>query len=227
MWTTIKSVGISQFKWWSMKPIWFIVYRLLIAAYVTTHLCLRAIYSMQIYNQIIVAKVPTILKISWVFTNLSTSTSILITAVYWIFLYPDGTSTLDYGNIQIHAINSVVIVLDLIIISIPFRLFHFYQPLLFGLSYLIFNLIYWIITNEVIYSILDWQKVTKSSIFVIVMLFFGILFHLLAFILNEREFFIQSLTVALIFSWKNTVVENNRFRAMIPGHLLKALKLPR
>ena len=63
-----------------------------------------------------------------------------------------------------HGFNCVVLLMDLAIGARPYRLLHFYQPLVAATSYLCFTLIYWIFGgkshdgNDHINTFCDWSN---------------------------------------------------------------------
>lgn len=70
---------------------------------------------------------------------------------YWIcqfvtswYLFLADKMPLDAMNIIVHAINSVIMLIDVWIVSHPIRILHFYWPMLLGICYVIFNFIYYV-----------------------------------------------------------------------------------
>ena len=66
-------------------------------------------------------------------------------------------------NIHVHGINSVYALIDIFISATPVRLFHVYQPFIYGVVYVIFNFLYYYCGgtdsagNPYIYRALDWR----------------------------------------------------------------------
>ena len=134
-------------------------------------------------------------KTSWVLANISSSVALVISIFFWVFLY-DGVNS--FPNIFVHLLNSVrwcnlltniinngfvdhtqqhtslvrcslfSVLLDLFIVSRPSRLLHFVHPLLFGVWYLIFSLVYWAVGgtdpegHHWIYPMVDWEKPSRA-----------------------------------------------------------------
>ena len=116
-------------------------------------------------------------KISWFLANASSSIALMITIFFWFFLY-DGVNT--FANTFLHLLNSVrycmlimtlwslqmfnSVIIDLTIVSRPAKLLHFLHPLLFGLWYLTFSIVYWAVGgtdpqgNHWIYPMVDWDR---------------------------------------------------------------------
>merc|ERR1711911_265555 len=119
------------------------------------------------------AEMTILTKMSWVMYNVMTLAAIIITIVYWSALYsPDAPpSAID---VFVHALNSVIIVVDIVVTHRPFRLLHFLHPLLIMVDYIIFTVIYWAAGgvdyngNHYIYPVLNWDKPEDSAIFVVV-----------------------------------------------------------
>ncbi|XP_061390127.1 protein rolling stone-like [Musca vetustissima] len=89
----------------------------------------------------------------------------VITFMYWLFIYPtDNANASDLYNLWAHGFNSILMVLDHMLVAFPTRLMHFVYPLILGLIYAIFSLIYYFAGgvdpsgNPYIYEILDWSS---------------------------------------------------------------------
>ncbi|XP_046999853.1 protein rolling stone-like isoform X3 [Schistocerca americana] len=71
---------------------------------------------------------------------------------------------LDAVNILTHAMNGIMMTIDLLIIAHPLRISHMYLPLFFALVYVIFSGIYYLaggtdrFGRTYIYDILNWEK---------------------------------------------------------------------
>ena len=107
-------------------------------------------------------------KIFWLFYVVSVSAGLLVTAGYWTVLFEED-EPVDANNITKHALNSVFMVIDTFLSSIPVRLFHSVYPLLYIIVYLAFTVIYWQLggTNiqgqPYIYSLLDYNNFETST----------------------------------------------------------------
>jgi len=93
---------------------------------------------------------PLIYKISWGLQNMSSSAAIFITIIYWAILHPivlkEGLMSGAYYqflNVFLHLLNTLSYLLDIFITARPTRIHHFYWPIVFGLWYMIFSIIYW------------------------------------------------------------------------------------
>lgn len=74
-------------------------------------------------------------------------------------------------NILSHAMNSVIMFLDILIVAHPLRLYHVIQPICFGVSFGIFSFIYYLCdgvdmyVNMFIYSCSCFSVINNSSVF--------------------------------------------------------------
>lgn len=135
---------------------------------------------------------PMDLKIEWALFAIVSNFSFIVTLIYFAILYPviygeknnpTGKSILAV-DLHIHGINSVVVLMEMLISAYPVRLLHCVYPIAYGLTYVLFSLVYWAIDhNNVVYkNVLDWNK-PGSTIGVVLGLGFVVipLFQLLLF----------------------------------------------
>lgn len=107
-------------------------------------------------------------KIFWLLYIISANAGLLVTAGYWTVLFEED-EPVDANNMTKHALNSVFMVIDTFLSSIPVRLFHSVYPLLYLIVYLAFTVIYWQLggTNiqgqPYIYSLLDYNNFQAST----------------------------------------------------------------
>ena len=107
-------------------------------------------------------------KIFWLFYIISANAGLLVTAGYWTVLFEED-EPVDANNITKHALNSVFMVIDTFLSSIPVRLFHSVYPLIYIIVYLAFTVIYWQLggTNiqgqPYIYSLLNYNDFDAST----------------------------------------------------------------
>ncbi|XP_026738976.1 protein rolling stone-like isoform X2 [Trichoplusia ni] len=111
---------------------------------------------------------PWYVKVYWALINISLTIAIFITLFYWILL-AGFTDEYDYGmdpvlDVFVHAINSVFMVVLLIFSRHPMRMLHFYFPLIVGIIYLLFTVIFHFaggispFGESWIYPMLDWAQ---------------------------------------------------------------------
>ncbi|XP_054083301.1 uncharacterized protein LOC105216500 isoform X2 [Zeugodacus cucurbitae] len=88
----------------------------------------------------------------------------------YFFEGPDNHICLAYfHNINSHAINSVLMIIDQVVVAFPTRMIHFIFPALIGIIYLAFSVVYYLIGGEnvigkpYIYRTLNWGEFPDSS----------------------------------------------------------------
>lgn len=107
-------------------------------------------------------------KLMWLLYVLSANGGLLVTVGYWTVLFEES-EPVDANNITKHALNSVFMLTDTFLSSIPVRLFHFIYPLLYIIIYLAFTVVYWLLggTNiegqPYIYSLLNYNDYDAST----------------------------------------------------------------
>ncbi|XP_052084298.1 uncharacterized protein LOC127721544 [Mytilus californianus] len=142
---------------------------------------------------------PWYLKVDWVFFNVSNTISILISIMYWGLIYT-GSEELTSVNIETHALNIVYIIINFFMTGIPVRFYHFLHPIVFGIIYIVFSVIYEASggTNHQnkthIYSVLDWSDTVHTSMIALLIVFVAIpichftlfLLHLIRLFMNKQ-----------------------------------------
>lgn len=123
-----------------------------------------------------VSDLPWYFKMVWVLFSIASVGSVLVTLVFFIFLWPlFNTSSIGMMNLQLHGINSLIIGVEVVLSAVPCRLYHFVYALLYGITYLIFSAIFYGAGNtEPIYpGVLDWRKPGQTTIFCLILGFIG------------------------------------------------------
>nr|XP_022916713.1 protein rolling stone-like [Onthophagus taurus] len=102
-------------------------------------------------------------RIYWATNILATDLAVGVTIIYWTLVFDSSYMLIDFVNISIHSLNTVVIILDLLIVSHPIYFTQCYVTIIFMTIYTIFTYLYHLCggTNhrkfEYIYKILDWK----------------------------------------------------------------------
>lgn len=78
----------------------------------------------------------------WVIYNIAAVAALVVTLSFWLFIFR-LRNKLNVVSVIVHGINSIVMVGDTILSSIPVRLFHVVYPMLYSIAYVIFTVIYW------------------------------------------------------------------------------------
>ncbi|XP_033628294.1 protein rolling stone-like [Asterias rubens] len=80
-------------------------------------------------------------KIQCLLFNITLNVNIIVTLIYWSFLYDPSVSF--FYDFHVHSFTTIVSLLDLFLTAMPVRFLHLIYPMGFGIAYLIMTLIYW------------------------------------------------------------------------------------
>lgn len=138
---------------------------------------------------------PWYLCIVWVLFCVVSSSAVLVSIVFFGFLYPnmDSTTGISLENLQVHLLNSVIIILEHCITAVPYRLLHVVYPFFYGCLYALFSIIYWSIDHShVMYPhFLDWSHPGLAAVYVLLLGFvFFPLLHFLFFLVYKIKMFL-------------------------------------
>ena len=78
----------------------------------------------------------------WVIYNIAAVAALLVTLTFWSLLFR-LVNDVHAVSVVVHGLNSVLMISDTMLSSIPVRLFHVVYPLFYSLSYIVFTAIYW------------------------------------------------------------------------------------
>lgn len=103
-------------------------------------------------------------KISWVLFSIAIVGSILVTLLFFFFLWPSYERSGQDKNIHLHVINSFIAGMELLFTAIPLRFWHVIYVLLYGIVYFIFTAIYYWAgnTTSIYLNVIDWSKPAKT-----------------------------------------------------------------
>uniref|UniRef100_T1JA59 TNFR-Cys domain-containing protein n=1 Tax=Strigamia maritima TaxID=126957 RepID=T1JA59_STRMM len=134
---------------------------------------------------------PWLLQFSWLLTNIATPIGICVTVTFWAILYPAQHKYANMENIQLHAVNSVVLLIDFLLVAAPIRMIHIYQPIVFGCAYVSFNAIYWVfgglnhLGEKAIYPITSWDKPVQTGLAILACLGLLIIIQIILVLLTN------------------------------------------
>lgn len=110
-------------------------------------------------------------KTSWFLANITNGICPVVSIFYWTFLFPSLEVPMSFEITFLHLFNTVCVLLDLCVTARPMRIGHIIYPVIVGLSYAAFSLIYWVlggtdsVGNSWIYpQILSWEKPGLASL---------------------------------------------------------------
>ena len=81
-------------------------------------------------------------KLQWVLYNVAIVNTFFVAVLYWALILPTSSDmTVTIINVQFHGIDTVIAAIDLAVTGIVMKWSHYVYPLLFNLSYIIWNVI--------------------------------------------------------------------------------------
>lgn len=114
----------------------------------------------------LVNEVTWYMKLSWLLSNIVQVFSVIVTVVYFSAIYPTlhvSDSEL-INDTNMHAINTIFVLVDSAICARPVRILHFVYPLIYGLVYIGFSVVVYGVSGTVIYNVLDYSQPLYPSI---------------------------------------------------------------
>ena len=97
----------------------------------------------------------------WFLWIVASNAALVVTLNYWILVFEPPT---DFMDIAVHALNSIVMLVELFIASTPVRVLHVLYVMVFSVVYSLFTVIYWaaggvtVDGDPYIYEILDYEN---------------------------------------------------------------------
>ena len=95
-------------------------------------------------------------KIQWALFYVAVSSALTVSFLYWVFVYDSTSSSINFANIGVHALNAVLMFFDIFFSGTPMRILHFYFSLIFGVIFISFTGIYFAICGNIVYGVLDY-----------------------------------------------------------------------
>ena len=78
----------------------------------------------------------------WVIYNIASVAAIMVTLSFWLLIF-SASNGVRAVTVILHGVNSIVMVGDTMLSSIPVRLFHVIYPMLYFIFYIMFTVIRW------------------------------------------------------------------------------------
>lgn len=117
-------------------------------------------------------------RASWVLFTISANVAFAVTALYWGVVHTPE-APLDASTVNAHAVNSILVLIDILMSSTPVRILHMIYPMIYICTYAIFSVIYWAEggTNPdghpYIYAALDYENHPKNASVMVVLFVFA------------------------------------------------------
>lgn len=113
------------------------------------------------------------MKLSWLLADIVQVFSICVTAIYFSAIYPTLNANVSeielFVDFNVHAVNSVLVLIDLLVCARPVRILHFIYPSVYGMVYVTFSVVVFEVSGTVIYNVLDYTQPVYPVVTVISM----------------------------------------------------------
>ncbi|CAF1055615.1 unnamed protein product [Brachionus calyciflorus] len=155
------------------------------------------------------AHVPTVIliliKVSWLLYNIIVISAIVVTVGYFTYvvlmdIQTEPTWIAEIGNLHRHGVNSLVAIVDIVVLAYPVRILHFVYTSIYGWCYALITFLYWTQNPEknIVYEQIDYKKPMQIlGIYVILttLTFVMQIFHFFAYqfklYLKEKYLFVK------------------------------------
>lgn len=124
------------------------------------------------------------MKLSWFLFCIAAPAAIVVSIVFFAGVFPRlHRESLSVIEINVHVMNTVLIILEFTIAAFPVRLLHIVHGYCYAFAYVIFSVIYWAFDHShVMYpGVLDWNTPGTTLMVLVILAFVGI--PLLQFVL--------------------------------------------
>jgi len=120
---------------------------------------------------------PSYMKLSWFLFCVATAAAIFVSVGFFAGVFPRiPRDYLTVVDINLHTMNTVLVILEFTIAAFPVRLLHVVYVYCYGLAYVIFSVIYWAFNHlNVMYpGLLDWNNPGTTTVVLVVVAFVGL-----------------------------------------------------
>ena len=141
-------------------------------------------------------------KVQWLLATVGIEFAILASILYWPLEDHEDEDELSVRSINIHCVNGITAIFDIIFSGTAIRLLHVVYSILIGTAYVVFTIVYHVVGgtdkdgNSHIYSILDYNKHPGRAIDAIIIVVFVVLplLHLAIYIIySVRHWLVNKL----------------------------------
>ena len=136
-----------------------------------------------------------LIKTDWLLFNLLAVSALIVTCMYFTYSYlvdlqAEPTWIHELGNVHRHGINSIVALIDVVMLGYPIRVFHFVYVIIYGWVYAFVTLVYWLQNpkDHVIYDQINYRQPFK-------MILGYVLLTMVVFFMQVAHFFVYRLKV--------------------------------
>jgi len=111
---------------------------------------------------------PWYVRATWFLNAVTPCAALIVVSLFWALVY-DG-SALEALNVVMHGGNFLLVIVDFLLVRQPFYYSHVYMPVVFGGTYALFTLVYYLAggtfedgESPYIYSAVDWSSNAKGT----------------------------------------------------------------
>lgn len=122
----------------------------------------------------------------WILYNVAISGAISVSLIFWGVLVPLYSNPTTFLSVSVHAFNLMFMSVEQFMSRIPSRLLHVYMPVTYGLTYSLFTLILYTLTEKVVYpGVIDWRNPGMTAMVVCSTIFFYMVCQLILFLISN------------------------------------------
>ncbi|XP_046603859.1 protein rolling stone-like [Neodiprion virginianus] len=109
-------------------------------------------------------------RMYWVLYTVTSSLAICVTITYWGAIYDPRIHAKDPLNFMLHLFNTILMLVDLLVVGVPLRFEHVWWALACVVLYVIFTIFYYLAGGldkhgyHYIYKILDWEQPGRTTL---------------------------------------------------------------
>lgn len=119
---------------------------------------------------------PWFVRVTWVLFGMVPTVSLTILLLFWTLVY-NPAKKLEALSVVMHGFNYLLVLLDFLVFHQPFYLTHIFIPVLLGVAYAVFSLLYFLgggldpTGQPFIYAVLDWRKAASTVVMLLIIIF--------------------------------------------------------
>lgn len=142
-----------------------------------------------------------LVNVSWLLFNIVSISAVVVTITYFSYIYltklsiePEAATIIQIlGNLHRHGFNSLVIIIDVILLSYPIRILHFVYTNIFGYVYVLITFLYWLSNphTNIIYITLDYNVPLRSFSFFFIVTFSTFILQFMHYLVFKLKFYIK------------------------------------
>jgi len=105
-----------------------------------------------------------LMTVSWLFCYIFYTAAVFITLLYWTMLYEVSEGPPTYFNLYVHGLQGLFVIIDQFVSNRQWHFEKIWTCLPFGVTYVIFNVIYWAAGgldpsgNPWVYPVINWEE---------------------------------------------------------------------